>query len=207
MTPRDRFLALSKQERALWLEPAEEEFCTFGLEEASLNRILKRAGVSKGRTYHYFANKGELYRATLDARLPSIDRSGLSAPLKAADAQTFWTAISSLVEQVTSALKQDERLAELVRILHREAAAKRAYAEPLARLQTQIESFLVAGQSVGAIRDDFPISLLTSVTLDLATTIDRWFATNAQGLSSEQETDLSQRAFGLLIAPLVPPHQ
>ncbi|SNY93626.1 transcriptional regulator, TetR family [Cohaesibacter sp. ES.047] len=207
MTPRDRFLALSKQDRLLWLEPAEDEFCAYGLEGASLNRILKRAGVSKGRTYHYFANKGELYRATLEARLPHIDESTLSVPLQATDARAFWLGISGLVEQVTTALNEDKSLAELVRILHHEVAAKRAFEEPLTRLQTQIEKFVGVGQSVGAIRDDVPHTLLTSVTLDLATTIDRWFANYAQDLSSEEETILSQRAFGMLIAPLLPPQQ
>ena len=43
------------------VEAAIDEFSAHTYYEASLNRILKRAGVSKGEFYYHFENKEELY--------------------------------------------------------------------------------------------------------------------------------------------------
>jgi len=55
------------------LDAALEEFASKSYGEASLNAILKEAGISKGVFYHYFADKLALYRALLqqlaDAKL------------------------------------------------------------------------------------------------------------------------------------------
>ncbi|HOQ08512.1 MAG TPA: TetR/AcrR family transcriptional regulator [Syntrophomonadaceae bacterium] len=40
---------------------ALKEFADRGFDSASLNQIIKRAGISKGSFYHHFANKEELF--------------------------------------------------------------------------------------------------------------------------------------------------
>ncbi len=47
------------------LDAALAEFASKSYSEASLNAILKEAGISKGVFYHYFADKLALYRALL----------------------------------------------------------------------------------------------------------------------------------------------
>lgn len=204
--PRLRFLDLAPPARARWLDPAEAEFCAHGFEGASLNRIVAAAQESKGRTYHYFANKGELFRATLERRLEPLGDllpapEALAAPGRAA----FWETLSLLGLRLTEVLQRDRGLAALLRCVHREAAAREALAAPLAALHRRIAALLAAGQSVQAVRDDLPLSLLADVALDLLTTVDRWFAQHGAGLAPAEETELSQRAFGLLMAPLMPP--
>lgn len=205
-TTRDRLATLCDQARARWLDPAEKEFSERGFENASLNRIIAAAGESKGRTYHYFANKGELFRATLERRLARIGPQDFSAEaMVLSDKDAFWRQLAAASSRLTEAFQRDDHLAALLRTLHGEAAAQRAFAEPLSLLRGRIEALLIAGQSIGAVRDDLPLSLMTEVSLNLISTIDRWFALNANGLAKDEEADLSQRAFTVLMAPLLPP--
>ncbi|WP_339063355.1 TetR/AcrR family transcriptional regulator [Tepidibacillus marianensis] len=46
-----------------------EEFAEYGYQQASTNRIIKKAGVSKGLLFHYFGNKKQLYLSLLDVIL------------------------------------------------------------------------------------------------------------------------------------------
>lgn len=43
------------------INSAFKEFAKFGKEKASLNKILKASGISKGVFYHYFSDKEELF--------------------------------------------------------------------------------------------------------------------------------------------------
>lgn len=207
ITPRERFHALDALERARWLDPAEAEFCAHGFENASLNRILKQAGLSKGRSYHYFADKGELFRATLDRRMAGIAELCDEAVLAAKEPGLFWQEVAALGARLTAALQKDESLAALIRTLHQERAAQQACAVQLDVFRARVEALLTAGQAIGAVRGDLPISLLVAVTLQLIVTVDHWFADHAAALDMAQEQLLSRQAFGLLIAPLIPPSQ
>lgn len=205
MNQRSRFLALKDEDRARWLDAAEQEFCALGYEKASLNRILANAGESKGRSYHYFSGKGELFRATLERRISQIDGLNEDLVLNARTAQAFWAETAALCTRLTAAFQQNAPLANLMRVLHFELAAQQSVAEPLATLRAKIEKILITGQSLGAVRRDLPIDLLGMVALELASTIDRWFAQNAQTLTDTEEQALSQRAFSLIAAPFLPP--
>ena len=48
------------------LDAALDEFCAKKYEEASLNEILKKSGMSKGSFYHHFGDKYGLYLAIID---------------------------------------------------------------------------------------------------------------------------------------------
>lgn len=52
---------MEKDKRQKLLDAAINEFNERGYNEASLNRILKETGISKGSFYHRFKNKSELY--------------------------------------------------------------------------------------------------------------------------------------------------
>jgi TetR/AcrR family transcriptional regulator len=43
-----------------------EEFSTLGYEQASINAILEKAGMSKGQFYYHFKSKEDLYLALID---------------------------------------------------------------------------------------------------------------------------------------------
>ena len=63
--PRPRFDKLPPERQATILDAATVEFATAGYENASLNRIIERAELSKGATYYYFDGKEDLYLTVL----------------------------------------------------------------------------------------------------------------------------------------------
>lgn len=201
---RERLRKLSDAQRAAWLDIAEEEFRAFGFEAASLNRILTRAGISKGQAYYYFADKGELYRAVMERafnELAGLIEFGLTEP---DSATAYWQQIAGLFGDVTAALKQNDRLADLGRGIYREAKAQAAIADLLELLHGRFGRLIENGQKLGAIRSDLPLALLTNMALAAAREADRWFALNTQDLDQQTTLALNQRVFTLFTAMLAP---
>ncbi|WP_129409581.1 TetR/AcrR family transcriptional regulator [Marinitoga lauensis] len=64
------------------IKAAYELFSTEGYQNASINKIKDKAGVSKGAIYHYFKSKEELYLSVLGYFINEID-------IKMAKMQTF----------------------------------------------------------------------------------------------------------------------
>ena len=64
--------------KAELLEAALNEFIEKSYEEASLNNIIKNAGISKGTFYYHFQDKQALYlsllQSTVDAKMEFLDR-------------------------------------------------------------------------------------------------------------------------------------
>jgi len=61
----DRVRNSSFTSREPLIEAALDEFITYDYDKASLNRIIKSAGISKGTFYYHFKNKEELYKHLL----------------------------------------------------------------------------------------------------------------------------------------------
>lgn len=60
--PKPTFLNLPDEKRTRITELALDEFSTYPYRQASLSRIVSRAGIAKGSMYQYFENKLDLYR-------------------------------------------------------------------------------------------------------------------------------------------------
>ncbi len=59
--PKDTFLNLPEQKRARILLAAVDEFAERRFSEASINSIIKAAGIPRGSFYQYFSDKEDLY--------------------------------------------------------------------------------------------------------------------------------------------------
>ncbi|WP_335936547.1 ScbR family autoregulator-binding transcription factor [Streptomyces sp. PTD5-9] len=86
-----------RQERAVQtresiLRAAAEVFDEFGFAGASINRILKRAGVTSGAMYHHFESKEALARALMNAQsetiVPWLESTGLQ---RLVDTTLIWS--------------------------------------------------------------------------------------------------------------------
>ena len=64
--PKETFLNLSKDKRCLIEDVAINEFAEYGFETASINRIVKAAGIAKGSYYQYFEDKVDLFMHIID---------------------------------------------------------------------------------------------------------------------------------------------
>ena len=59
--PSDTFLRLNDEKKSKLLEASFKEFSLNNFNDASINRIIKEAGISRGSFYMYFVDKKDLY--------------------------------------------------------------------------------------------------------------------------------------------------
>lgn len=65
--PTKLFFELSHDKRTRIIYVGISEFSNYGYENSSTNRIVKKAGISKGSLFKYFPNKEDLYFYILDS--------------------------------------------------------------------------------------------------------------------------------------------
>ena len=63
--PTERFLKLKEEKKRRILDAAFREFSRVPFREASINRIIKDADISRGSFYTYFEDKTDLLRILL----------------------------------------------------------------------------------------------------------------------------------------------
>jgi AcrR family transcriptional regulator len=205
--PYPRFHKLAEAKRTHLLDVAAQEFAAYGLADASINRILERAGMSKGAAYYYFEDKADLFLAVVQYcsdHLRLIDQTADPARL---DAATFWPTFSDLHRQpllrsydrpwLFGALKAVGRLSE--------AASQQ---EPLASLAQQIIGYVLGyvhrGQALGLIRTDLPDELLLAWLQGLDRASDDWLLAHWNELDREgigRASDATVEAMRRAIAP------
>ena len=59
--PSDTFLRLNEEKKKKLIEASFKEFSLNNFNDASINRIIKEAGISRGSFYMYFEDKKDLY--------------------------------------------------------------------------------------------------------------------------------------------------
>ena len=113
---RPRFAKLPAAQQQAILRAALDEFAAHGFHDASLNRVIEAAGISKGSMYYYFDGKEDLYAHVAHASSSSgcSPRSDRSDPGEA-DADAFWSALEGYYLQLMTALAASPQLAALIR--------------------------------------------------------------------------------------------
>lgn len=59
--PSERFFKLSRDKQQRIIEASMDEFIASGMHDASINRIIKDADISRGSFYTYFVDKSDLF--------------------------------------------------------------------------------------------------------------------------------------------------
>jgi AcrR family transcriptional regulator len=138
--PKSTFLNLPDEKRNRIVELALDEFSTYPYRQASLSRIVARAGIAKGSMYQYFENKLALYQWLVTDELErrrdewlrangiGLDNSELGAGLFATLERMVLTRVAftlahpRLARLAASAMEPtaDEELRELHGMLRRE---------------------------------------------------------------------------------------
>jgi AcrR family transcriptional regulator len=174
--PRPRFARLAPERQIALLEAAAQEFGAFGYDDASLNRILDRAGVSKGAAYYYFDDKEDLFLTVVRHYLDQLGIGNFSEWPDTLTAETFWPAITELYRRPFVRSRDFPWAFGVWR-----AAGEVWRAKPeglLARFaQEQIEvliRLLKRGQELGVIRTDLPDDLLMGWVRAVDDASDRW---------------------------------
>ncbi|WP_407351780.1 TetR/AcrR family transcriptional regulator [Luteimonas sp. R10] len=190
--PRPRFLKLDETRREQVLETAGEEFAAHGYDQASLNRIIERLGLSKGQFYYYFDDKIDLFQAVMDWAW------ALGVPEEIGDfshlqADTFWPTLERLSERSRALLRERPWYVGVWRPLYHPPADERAQRiaqEKIEQINAIRRTFMRHGQKIGCIRSDMPEDLLLAAIFGLRGALDRWFVDHWDELSAEQKDTL-----------------
>jgi len=70
--PSTTFLNLPEEKRQKLMDAATQEFASKSFADASINQIIKEAGVSRGSFYMYFADKEDLFRYLMQGYIDQL---------------------------------------------------------------------------------------------------------------------------------------
>ncbi len=206
--PRPRFTALDPERRRTILAAAAEELAQRGPDGASYNRIIARAGASKGAMYYYFDDKQDLLLAVLDDALTRA-AAAIGGPAEVDDVPAYWSEISALVTRALAFLAREPVLAGLAaRLLSASGGPlTRAAEEVTRRISAATHDLLRRGQAIGAVRDDLPLALLTHLLTGVGEAMDRWLLPRWSELDPAELAALPARVVDLftrIAAPHIP---
>lgn len=203
--PYSRFnnLPTSKQEEIL--QAAADEFAAHDFENASFNRIIDNAGISKGAMYYYFADKEDVYRTVLDVWFSEL----LEKIQSRSDPQTstaYWEEWRAIFQRSFHYFQQKPLAAAILWQSIRSRAAGRAHPVLVLladQLRDWMDDLLKKGCQLGAVRTDLPEGLLLESTFSMLEGFDRWLAEQWQDAFehsideiAEDVTDLLRRIAG-----------
>jgi AcrR family transcriptional regulator len=192
--PYPRFDRLAQEKRTRLLDVAAREFAICGLVDASINRILEQAGMSKGAAYYYFEDKNDLFLAVVQycsERLQLIDQTVDPAAL---DAATFWPTFAKLHCQPLLRSYERPWLFGALKAAGRVPPEARERG-PIARLAAQLTEYVLGfihrGQALGVIRTDLSDEVLFAWLAGLDRASDDWLLAHWGELDREAITRLS----------------
>ena len=194
-----RFQSLPPDRRAAILEAALAEFAEAGFDGASYNRIIKRAGLSKGAMYYYFEDKTDLCRTALEHAVEHA-RARIGPVDAFEDAAGFWAALHDIYRRVTAFLAEEPQTARVLHNLVRardQAGVGAALAGLRQELHGSFAELLDRGVKLGAVRSDLPTDLLVDVVTAMGEASDVWLLRRLQDLRDEEIARYPDLAFAL----------
>jgi len=206
--PRPRFHKLEPEKQQRILDEAGREFARHGYRGASLNGIIEAAGISKGAFYYYFDDKADLFTTVLrHARDTVFEHDSFDFSELSRD--QYWSVVNEISRRGIAYSRAHPWMIELSRTLY---GNPDDFGEPLQAFlresQRLIRDFLVRGRSLGAVRNDVPLSLQVTVVNAVDRAVDLWFAENWQDDPESDEIDrLGDKVVEMLRGLLSPPHE
>lgn len=181
--PRPRFDRLEPARRDAIFDAAAAEFGEHGFSRASYNRIIERAGLSKGAMYYYFDDKRDLFVTVVEDAVERLFGL-LEAVGEVTGVEAFWARVGALMRSAWAGMLAEPRVAALMPVLldpRNATDVPEAMVAMNERIMAWIREFLEQGRAVSAVRTDLPDDLLLAVTFAVGEAMDRWVASRLLG--------------------------
>jgi len=204
--PRPRFERLSEEKRMAILEASAREFAAHGYENASLNRILEDAGISKGAAYYYFDDKADLYTTTLLHYLQEL-LADLSFDVSRFTAGNFWSEVAAVYRRQFSEYYERPWVFGIAKAggpVSMDTLAKGPMAELWESAQGLLLQLVQRGRELGVMRDDLPDELLEALLVAVDVAHDRWLYARWPAMSPADIDAAAERMADLLRRLLEP---
>ena len=185
---RNRFDNLEADKQEAILRAAGEEFAEKGFESASINRIIRQSGMSKGSVYYYFEDKADLFATTVERSFQRImDEIGWFS-LEVLGPHEFWDALLELTHRTVAWSQRNDwwmKLGRAYQRLHQEPGAEAAAVRLTEVGKGWWRSMVKRGQVLGVIRTDLPQELLVEIVMGADQGGDRWMMDHWDEFSEE----------------------
>ncbi|HEX8706161.1 MAG TPA: TetR/AcrR family transcriptional regulator [Myxococcaceae bacterium] len=195
-----RFNKLPAERRRVILDVAAEEFAEHGFDSASYNRIIERAGISKGSAYYYFEGKEDVYATVLEATVEGLLRQ-LGEWTTPRDARDFWRQLRRLYFTLIDFVMGDERSARLIRGLSQarmNPKLQSLWGRFEAPMTEWLRRVLGDGRKVGAVRTDVPEDLLLVAMAGIGQATDFWLLEQWERQGADALQRSAEQVFALL---------
>jgi AcrR family transcriptional regulator len=167
--------ALTGPHRDALIEAAIAEFTSAGFEGASLNRIIRAAGLSKSSFYHAAASKAELLDAVVESLVDDVRAQWTApAPVEFAE-EEFWPQVDRVLSDLGALTAENRALGLLGSIFYLPAGAGAdARTTLLETVRTWVAEVLHVGVESHAVRDDLPADALVAAAFGMLRGLDEW---------------------------------
>lgn len=151
---------LDDAKRTRLMEAAIEEFSERGFEAASYNKIIERSGLSKGTVYYYFDNKDSLLSTVLD-ELCERFLNALGELKLPETKEDYWAVSWEYHRRTVRFLFENPTLSHLMfRLFQDNPNIDERFMSAHNRTTCFMDSLVVRGQEIGAIRSDLPVATI-----------------------------------------------
>ena len=203
--PTKRFENLDPRRRESILKAAQAEFARNGYEQASLNTIIRDAGISKGSLYYYFEDKTDLYLAVIENVIDELFRE-MEGIVAGEILDNLWCSIEKSMVRWMKIMREKPGLVRLWRNflnLYMSPASPPKITEFIGIAKEKVNVIFKDAQKKGIIRTDLPFTLLVAIFYNMDTAFDLWIYEHIDSISDTEHrqlvklyVDLLRKAFG-----------
>jgi AcrR family transcriptional regulator len=205
--PYPRFNKLPVEKRTKLLDIAAQEFAKYGFEDASVNRILEQAHMSKGAAYYYFEDKVDLFCTVIQYAMERLKLIDTQFDVASLTPETFWPTFAELHRQPLLRSFEQPWLFASLRAAGR-LSPSALEKEPLATIAQQIVayamSFVLRGQQLGIIRKELQADLLFDWIAGLDNASDTWLLARWEQLDRDAIASISDQTVDAMRRVLIP---
>ncbi|MBA2663309.1 MAG: TetR/AcrR family transcriptional regulator [Bradymonadaceae bacterium] len=205
---RPRFENLDEDKQEEILEAAGEEFATKGYEQASINQIIGKAGISKGSLYYYFEDKSDLFATVMTKASERFVKMAGGLDFEALTAENFWETLEGLSRKSFKLTQTNTWYIRMARAFyamrHRHGDHKGPAAKIMQWALNYQESLLRRGQELGVVRVDIPMEMLNRMTFAMGDAGDQWLMERWDTLTQQEYEEYVTLLLGLYKRVLSP---
>jgi AcrR family transcriptional regulator len=199
--PHPRFERLPPHRQEAILAAAAHEFAERGYAAASVNRMIGRAGTSKGALYYYFENKADLFATVIERAMARVFAEVDWPALEAFTAENYWARVREVSRRSLEQMEIDTWYMRILRSYYRlrdEPGARAATARVLDRSRAMVRAFFERGRDLGVVRTDLPLELLVEMHMASDEAGDRWMVSHWDALGEEEKHALLEARVDLM---------
>jgi AcrR family transcriptional regulator len=189
MSPRPRFEKLDPEKKEQILEAAADEFGARGFDAASINKIIEKAGISKGAAYYYFDDKSDMYVTVIEDAIFKIKAWVGGYDPEELNAENYWEKLGEYANRSMDFMIENPWAMRLFKSFWNYADTHAQ--DPAIQLLWKgarrfTRRFIERGQNLATIRTDIPTDLLVELLIGMGTGMDRWLFQHNEDLSPEE---------------------